>query len=243
MDRRFLLPASLAPLAVRLNDGRTVPLEFKLSPRSRRLTLRLDSKRRCLVMVHPKGVARQDLVAFAQEKQSWIASRWDALPQAIPFADGAEIPLQGIPHRISHQPHARRGVWAAEGVLYVSGQAEYLNRRVRDYLRKQAEAVIAPQAHDFARRLGRPPGRLSFRDGRSRWGSCSARGDLSFSWRLVMAPPEVLTYVVAHEVAHLIEMNHAPQFWAVVASLVGDVGAQKRWLKDHGTGLHLYGQT
>jgi predicted metal-dependent hydrolase len=194
-------------------------------------------------MVHPKGVARRDLLAFAQEKQAWIASRLDALPAAIPFIDGAEIPLQGVMHRISHQPTARRGVWAEDGMLYVSGQAEYVNRRLRDYLRKQAEAVITPQALTLAQRLGRPVGRLSFRDGRSRWGSCSARGDLSFSWRLILAPPEVLTYVVAHEVAHLAEMNHSPQFWAVVAQLAGDVSVQKRWLKENGSALHLYGQS
>jgi predicted metal-dependent hydrolase len=228
-------------LQVRLIDGRLIPLELRVSPRARRLTLRLDGTRQCLVMVHPKGVARRDLLAFAQEKQHWIAGRLDALPQPIPFADGTMLPLEGEPHRICHQPSARRGVWAEDGCLYVSGQTDFISRRVTDYLRKRADQVITPQALALAQRLDHQIGRISFRDVRSRWGSCSAKGDLSFSWRLILAPKPVLSYVVAHEVAHLRELNHSPRFWAVVADLAGDVSAERAWLKQHGRDLHYYG--
>jgi predicted metal-dependent hydrolase len=221
--------------------GRALPLDIRVSPRSRRLTLRLDGLADRVVVVVPPGVPRRDVLAFTREKEAWLAARLDALPPRIPFAAGSVIPLLGEPHLIRHAAEARRGVWAEDGVLHVSGRPEHLARRLRDHLIKRAKAEIAPRAHAHAETLGRRVARLSLRDPRSRWGSCSAEGALSFSWRLVLAPGAVLDYVVAHEAAHLAELNHSRRFWAVVDRLAGDTAAARSWLKEHGTRLHRYG--
>jgi predicted metal-dependent hydrolase len=151
------------------------------------------------------------------------------------------VPLLDVPHLIRHRPEARGGAWIEDGALHVSGRAEHVPRRVREFLRAEARRRIHPLVFAHAGRLGRTPCRVSVKDTRSRWGSCSSRGDLAFSWRLVMAPEPVLSYVVAHEVAHLVEMNHAPAFWRLVATLIGDPAPARGWLRRHGAGLHRYG--
>lgn len=229
-----------APLCVRLDDGREIPLVLRLSPRAKRLTLRFDTLHDQLVLVHPRSVAIRDLMAFAHEKRSWIARRIDAAPDRIPFADGSEIPIHGVSHRICHCPTARRGVWSENGVLHVSGDADFLARRVRDYLRRQADDIITEQALELAKQVDRSISRISLRDAGSRWGSCTSDGKLSFSWRLILAPPDVLSYVVAHEVSHLVELNHSARFWQVVRTLAGDTRPQRQWLRDHGRLLHRY---
>jgi len=112
---------------------------------------------------------------------------------------------------------------------------------VRDFLIKRAKAEISPRAMAYADRIGRRVSRISLRDPRSRWGSCTSDGALSFSWRLILAPEAVLDYVVAHEVAHMVELNHSHRFWAVVRDIAGDTRSAKVWLKEHGTRLHRYG--
>src|SRR5690606_6087885 len=151
-------------------------------------------------------------LAFARERREWIRRQLDALPPRRPFVDGAEIPLLDVPHVLRHRPDARRGVWREGGALNVSGQAEHLSRRVHDWLREEARRLIAPRAQASAARLSRAAGRITIRDPRTRWASCSRDGAMSFSWRLALAPEWVLDYVVAHEAAHLVEMNHGPAF-------------------------------
>ncbi|KIL98185.1 putative metal-dependent hydrolase [Paramagnetospirillum magnetotacticum MS-1] len=222
-------------------QGRSLPIAIKRSGRARNMSLRLDSGGGSLVVVLPDGVPEKEALRFAQAQSTWIESRLAVLPGPVPFRDGGEVPLLGLAHVIAHQPQARRGVWAEAGVIHVSGQAEHLPRRVEEFLRGEARVVMAHHARDLATQLGRKPGRISVRDTSSRWGSCSAHGDLSFSWRLVMAPDWVGRYVAAHEVAHLAEMNHGPDFWALVEKLAGDYKAPRAWLKRHGPQLHRYG--
>jgi predicted metal-dependent hydrolase len=178
---------------------------------------------------------------FAEDKAGWILGHLNALPARVPFADGAVLPLLGAEHVIRHDSAARRGVWHAEGVIWVSGRPEYLPRRVRDFLIAEARREISERARQKAAAVGRPIHRLTLRDTTSRWGSCSADGNLSFSWRLILAPESVLDYVVAHEVGHLKHMNHGPRFWAQVARLTGDVAHARRWLRERGDRLLRYG--
>lgn len=222
-------------------SGRTLPVVLRVSPRSKRLTMRLDAKSDSVVIVHPPGVRPREALAFAREKQAWLAQRLAALPERVPFAAGAILPLLDRPHVITPAPGARRGVWAEDGRLHVSGTADHLPRRVRDFLIKRAKAEISPRALHYAEKVGRRVNRISLRDPRSRWGSCTSDGAMSFSWRLVLAPEDVLDYVVAHEVAHMVELNHSHRFWAVVRDIAGDTRAAKAWLKEHGTRLHRYG--
>ncbi len=222
-------------------QGRELRLRVRRNPRARRITLSLDPAERLFRLSLPRAVPLSEGLDFAAAKGDWMRERLDALPPRVPFAAGVSIPFLGIPHRIVHDPGGRRGVWCAAGTIRVCGQAEHLPRRIGDFLKREARRELCGRAHDKARRLGRPIARLSLRDTRSRWGSCSAGGGLNFSWRLILAPAEVLDYVVAHEVAHLRHHDHGPRFWALVAELTPDVAAPRRWLREQGVGLLRYG--
>jgi predicted metal-dependent hydrolase len=219
--------------------GRFVDVTVKRSALARRVSLRIDPVRGPVLML-PVKARLADAERFVLAHRIWLAERLARLPGKVALADGALVPILGVPHAIRHAPEARRGVWIENGALMVSGGAEHVGRRVADFLKAEAKRLILPQAHGLAERIGRKPGRVTVKDTRSRWGSCSSAGDLAFSWRLVLAPDWVLTYVVAHEVAHLAEMNHSPAFWAVVEGLVGDPRRAKAWLKTHGPGLHRF---
>ncbi|CAA7618167.1 Protein containing DUF45 [Magnetospirillum sp. LM-5] len=231
--------AESATIALDLGD-RVVAVTVRRSALAKRTAIRIDPLRGAVLVLPPRA-SRADAERFLLAHRAWVAERLDRLPAAQSLAPGQRVDILGEPHVIRHCPAARRGVWIEGGELCVSGLAEQVPRRVTAFLRNQAKAIIARHVGELSARLGRRSGRLTIRDTRSRWGSCSSRGDLSFSWRLVMAPEWVLAYVVAHELAHLVEMNHSPAFWNVVASLSPDAARARGWLKRHGAGLHLIG--
>lgn len=226
-------------------DGRRVPVRLRRNSRARRLILRADAARHGgeagVVVTLPVGVAEREALEWAGTQSAWIARHLDKLPERVPFADGARVPVLGAEHVIRHQPTARRGVWAADGVIYVSGREEHLPRRVADWFKAQARTRIAALVTDKAGRLGVDHGRISIRDTKSRWGSCAHGGNLNFSWRLVLAPEFVFDYVVAHEVAHLREHNHGPAFWRLVEGLTAEAERARTWLRRSGPALHRYG--
>ncbi len=211
------------------------------SPRAHRLALRIDPQIRQAVLVVPPGVPPRRAHDFILQNQGWISQRLARLPESLPFQDGGRVPFLGRECLICHTPTARRGVWLEAETLYVSGSAEHLPRRVGDWLKTQARREIVARASPLADRIGKPIRRITIRDTKSRWGSCSSRGDLSFSWRLILAPEPVLDYVVAHEVAHLREAHHGPSFWALVKALRPSFDSARQWLKIHGNQLHRYG--
>jgi len=165
---------------------------------------------------------------------------------AVPFRHGTVVPVRGLDHRIDHRRGARGTVWsevASDGVrlLCVAGEAPHVGRRVADHLKREAKRDLEAASRRYAARLGIAVKRVSIRDQASRWGSCSATGVLSYSWRLILAPPFVLDYLAAHEVAHFIEMNHSPRFWRTVLGICPDAKRAKAWLDAHGADLHRYG--
>lgn len=232
-------------------DGTAVPVRWRPDRRARRLSLRVDPASGGVTVTLPPGASRRAARAFLETQTGWIAARIAALGAPVPFAPGAELPLLGETVALVHAPDARRGVWRDGGSLVVSGDIAHFARRSRDWLRGEARRVIAARVQDKAPSLAarapgaRPPGRITVRDTRSRWGSCAASGALSFSWRLLLAPPDVLDYVVAHEMAHLAEMNHGPRFWALCAALAdpaaGSIEGPRGWLRSEGSRLHRYG--
>jgi len=228
----------------RPGDG-AVPLRIRRNNRAKRLILRADPATGTAVVTCPPWVSDAEARAFAEKQAAWIRRRLQSAPPVVPFADGGEIPYLGQPHIIRHRPDRRGGVWTetdgAVAEIHVSGQAEHLPRRLGDWLKRDARRQIQPRVAAAAETLGVRAGRITVRDTKSRWGSCAANGNLSFSWRLGMAPERVLDYVVAHEVAHLREHNHSPRFWALVESLIDDMDDCRQWLRDEGAGLHLIG--
>ena len=238
--------APLAPIVITDTDGTEFCLPTRRSARARRMLLRVDPARGGPELVLPQGVTPEVGADFARRHLGWLRLRLARLPQRVGFVDGAEVPILGVPHRLRHRPDQRGGVWRlvdpdGSAELHVAGRAEHMARRVADYLKAEARRIIVPRARVHAAALGRPLGRITLRDTASRWGSCSARGDLSFSWRLILAPEAVLDYVVAHEVAHLVEMNHSARFWRQVERLLPGHDPARVWLKRHGGRLHAYG--
>src|SRR6266436_5769048 len=217
-------------------------VSIRVSPRARRVRLHIDAAERKVEVILPRGVAVKTGLRFLEAKRAWVAARLDALPQPVPFVEGALVPVLGVVHRIRRElDPAAPPVRIIDGEIRVRADSVHLARRLRDHLIAAARAEIAPRARRIAAQIGRVVARVNFRDTKSRWGSCSAQGSLSFRWRLILAPEPVLDYVVAHEVAHLVEMNHGPRFWALVARLVPDSAGPRAWLKRHRGRLLSYG--
>jgi predicted metal-dependent hydrolase len=218
------------------------PISIRISPRARRIALRINAAQRTVELVLPPGVPKSHGLRFAQSKRGWIAARLAALPPSVPFAEGAIVPVFGIPHRIRREIDAAAPpVAIVDGEIRVRGEPVHLARRVRDFLMAKAGKELSLRARRLAARIGRDITQITVRDTRSRWGSCSGRGNISFSWRLIFAPEPVIDYVVAHEVSHLVEMNHGPRFWRLVESLSPDSGTPRAWLKRHRSRLFSYG--
>lgn len=225
-------------------DGGIYSIELRRHRQARRYTLRVQAATRTVALTMPLRGSLREARAFAERNGGWIAARLKRLPQPIPFTEGLELPLRGVPHRIVHR--ATRGtVWidpAAEmPLLCVAGDRAHLARRVRDFLKREAKRDLEAASRRYAAQLGVTIKRVAIRDQVSRWGSCTAAGVLSYSWRLILAPPCVLDYLAAHEVAHLVEMNHSRRFWRIVADVCPDWQRAKGWLTAHGNALHRYG--
>jgi predicted metal-dependent hydrolase len=221
-------------------------VQLRRNRQARRYTLRIQAATRDVVLTMPTRGSVRDAQGFAQRHGAWIAARLHRLPEATPFRDGEIVPLRGEPHRIVHRRSARGTVSVAtreggEKLLCVSGDAPHVGRRVRDFLKREAKSDLEAASRRHAEALGVKIKRVSVRDQSSRWGSCSTTGVLSYSWRLILAPPDVLDYLAAHEVAHLVEMNHSRRFWQVVDRLCPHASRAKVWLDAHGADLHRYG--
>ncbi len=224
---------------------RELPLEVKRSLRARYVSIRVDATSDVPVLILPRGVPLAEGLAFARSKRDWLALRYAALPPRVAFAGGSVVPVQGLDHHVRHGGEWRgtvRRVRAGAGwALEVGGRAEHLPRRLADWLKIEARRLIAQTVAEKADRIGKWPSRVTVRDTSSRWGSCSPAGRLSFSWRLVMAPSHVLDYVVAHEVAHLVHLNHGRAFWRLVEVLAKDQPGARDWLQQNGSALLRYG--
>ncbi|MGH6994413.1 MAG: M48 family metallopeptidase, partial [Stellaceae bacterium] len=198
-----------------------------------------------VVLTMPPRGSLKHARAFAQKHGAWIAARLGRLPEPVPFIHGTIVPLRGIDHRIVHRPEQHGTVWIetddSERSLCVAGAAPHVARRIHDFLKREAKRDLEAASKGAAAQLGAAIKRVSVRDQSSRWGSCSTTGVLSYSWRLILAPPFVLDYLAAHEVAHMIEMNHSRRFWQLVEGICPHVGRAKTWLDAHGANLHRYG--
>ncbi len=218
-----------------------IPIRVRRHRAARRISLTVDAARRGVVLTLPPRAGLGAGLEFVAEKAQWLRGRVALLPPPAPFADGAALAIQGVPHRIRHRPDLRGGAWREGDALIVAGLAEHLPRRVADWLRELAFATLDLRTRGKAAALGKPAPRVFLRDTRSRWGSCAHDGRIHYSWRLILAPDFVLDYVVAHEVAHLNYRGHGPRFWSLVERLTDRRADGEAWLRRHGPGLLLIG--
>ncbi len=244
--RALLFRRTAEPTTISIAFDREVYLvRVRRHAQARRYTLRVHAATREIVLTMPPRGSLKQAREFAEKHGGWIAARLKCLPQSAPFADGTLLPLRGTHHRIVHRRDARGTVWTEgegeERLLCVAGQAPHVPRRMRDFLKREAKRDLEAASRRAAEALAVRIKRVSIRDQSSRWGSCSTTGVLSYSWRLILAPPFVLDYLAVHEVAHLIEMNHSRAFWRLVERICPDMDKAKAWLDAHGAELHRYG--
>lgn len=222
------------PRLLRLPAGR-VPVKVRVSNRARRLALRIDAQADSIELVLPRRTSIPRALNFLSENRAWLETRINALPPRTSLEEGKIVPILDRSYRIRRLQYAKghRTVWIEGDELRMTCSPEQIPKKIVDFLKERARQEFLRRAPRMADSIGRRIGRITVRDTTTRWGSCSAAGNLAFSWRLVMAPEAVLNYVVAHEVAHLAEMNHGPRFWRLVEKLAPGSERQRDWLNRH----------
>jgi predicted metal-dependent hydrolase len=234
----FFRPKPKLPASTIIDvDGVPVTVTVRVNARSKSYRLSLPH-RGGPVLTLPPGSRWAEAEAFLQRHGTWLAVRLQRKPAVDGWVDGGTVPLRGLPHRIvaTGKLRGRVELNAAEGepALLVPGAPPHLRRRLSDWLKGEAERDLAACTAIHAERLGVTVTAIKLREQKSRWGSCSSSGNINYNWRLILAPPFVLDYVTAHEVAHLVEMNHSPAFWATVKRTLPDMERGRAWLKAHG---------
>ena len=216
------------PPPAEISGVRVVP-----SRRARRMNLRVEARTGEVVLTLPPRASVARAQAFVEKSRRWIESHRQRAQELPGARDGMRLAVRGAEYTLRHVPG--RGLSRFEGEeIIIHGAPEHLPRRLRDFLKAQAAEILPPLAAEKASRLGLPPVPLRVLDPRARWGSCGPDGRIMLSWRLVLTPPLVMDYVVAHEVAHRRHLNHGKKFWALCDSLCEDGPTARAWLKAHG---------
>ncbi len=229
-------------------ENRTVPVDLKVNRRAKRLILKVDPVHGRVLVTAPSKRAIPQAINFAQSRAGWIDEQLKAASGAKPFVDGGVCPYRGGEYHLKSSDAARGRTKivrhpsdGAAGEIIVGGEAAHLNRRLVDWLKSEARRVFVERSDFYAAKVRAERGPISIRDMRTRWGSCSRQGALSYSWRLILAPPWILDYVAAHECAHLKHLNHSPAYWRLLASLDVDADAARNWFHEYGETLYGYG--
>ncbi|HVY86646.1 MAG TPA: SprT family zinc-dependent metalloprotease [Caulobacterales bacterium] len=225
-------------------DGRRVSVRLIVNPRARRVSVRIDPTRRVAIATAPSNRQLKRAVQFAAERAGWIAHELARLPENIDLVPGRMAPLRGVPHHLVFE----RGlslprIEAGEPPRLVTPAPDLalFESRLMRYYKAEAKSDLVERVAAHCATLDVRPKRIQVKELRSRWGSCSPDGVLSFSWRVILAPPYVLDYLAAHEVAHLREMNHSRRFWTQVKRCMPDFERGRDWLHQHGAALHAVG--
>ncbi len=223
-------------------DGQILPVKVVENDRAKRLTLRLLPAGDGLKITTPGHVDDNEIEEFARRNRNWVATRIARLPKRVELVHGETIPFKGVEHTIVSSGELRGLVQVKLGndqpVLLVPGEPSAASRKLLSFMKREARKELDKAVNIHASKVGIRPKQIRITDTTSRWGSCSTTRTLSFSWRIIMAPPEVLNYLAAHEVAHLKEMNHSDRFWNLTKALCPDTDVQKTWLRAHGAKLH-----
>lgn len=221
-----------------LDGDPPVSVVLRRSARARRLSLRVSRLDGRVTLSLPLRASTKAALAFLHEKEKWIRENLDQLPEDRVAAIGASVPFLG--RSLSVVAGTGRAARIVGDTLVVPSAPDMVGARIEAFLKLQAKIHLRAASDKYAKALGTDYGRLTIRDTRSRWGSCTSDGNLMYSWRLAMAPLAVLDYVAAHEVAHRLEMNHSDRFWAHVARVCPDYAAHRDWLRTEGQALHAW---
>ena len=237
----ILSTASFEGDAAILIDGAPVPVRIRRSARARAYRLTLDSAHGGLRLSLPARANLKKALAWAQDHEPWVRAQLAKQPAITPLADGATFPLEGRDVTICWIAGATRTIRLEGDRLLLGGPAESVGARVQRWLVARARAVLETESHAIARDHGLIVASVGVGDPRSRWGSCAASGAIRYSWRLILAPPEVRRATVAHELAHLLHMDHSSAFHAAHRRILGaDPRPARAWLRAHGASLHRY---
>ncbi len=217
------------------------PFDVKVKKTSvaKKMVLRIDVKNHCANLSVPKYCLRKQALKFLQENEVWIINTLANLPKLSKFADGDEISVFGKIYKIYHE-NKHKGTRFEGDLLKVGGDKVFLHRRIKDFLKKEAVDKLAEISIKTAEKIGVKIASVTVKDTKSRWGSCSTKGNINYNWRIVLAPKKVIDYLVCHEVSHLKHPNHSTAFWNMVESLCPSYKDSRNWLKTHGKELYKY---
>ena len=224
------------PDTILLRGNPPLTVQWRRSTRAKRMALKVSRLDATVTLTLPMRASRRSGMAFLSERSEWLRAALDGVEGPVVVQSGMQIPIEGQMSALT--PAAIRAARRDGAHLFVPQSKPVAGALA--YLKLQARDKLAERVGFHARALGRTPGKLTLRDTRSRWGSCSSSGRLMYSWRLILAPCAVLSYVAAHEVAHLAQMNHSPAFWDEVTKIYGPYAEQRRWLREEGVALHRY---
>lgn len=234
-------------MKITLLTGRTFDIQAKLgfdikivkSPRAKRLTLRIDEKAHLPVLTIPRYCSGKKAFAFVDSHRDWIQNMLARLPKARHFSNGEQISIFGEKYIILHN-EKQRGALLKDGFLIIGGEPEFLHRRVCDFLKKLAAEKLTKLSLAAAQKIGCTLRKVTIKDTKSRWGSCSNKNNINYNWRIILAPREVIEYLVCHEVSHLAHQDHSETFWQCVSSLCPHYKEGQHWLKVRGKELYRY---
>ncbi|RVT44042.1 DUF45 domain-containing protein [Sphingobium algorifonticola] len=216
-----------------------VPVRIRRSARARNYRLTLDSSRGELRLSLPVLASLRKALGWAQGHEAWVRDQMACAPAILRLADGATLPLEGVETVIRWDQAAPRRVTRTADSLVVGGPCDAVGPRVLRWLKAEALRVLESETRTLATRHGLHVASVGIGDPRTRWGSCATSGAIRYNWRLILCPPDVRYATVAHEVAHLVHMDHSPAFHAAHERLLGaDPRPARIWLKTHGARLH-----
>ncbi len=222
-----------------LENSFDFPLTIKSDFKVRRLSLRIDHQKRCVIFSMPKWYPKKKAFDFIQAHIDWIEEKLAHLPKLKNFEDGEKISLFGKRVTIFHRPDCG-APHLIDSTLFVGGEKEFLHRRVKDYIKREAKKEFLKRSILLADKIGCKITGVSIKDTKSRWGSCSTLNHINYNWRIALAPHEVIEYLIAHEVAHLKHLDHSTAFWKTVKTLYPGCSIGKTWLEKNGNDLYLY---
>ena len=206
----------MSNISICLPDGEPIDIKVRGSARANRFIISVNPQTSEFWVSQPMSRSPDEARIFVERNAPWIAEQLMKLPARVQFRHGSIVPILGKEYTIAHSPEEFGNVWLKESFdnqmpeLRVSGGSEHMARRVRDWLKERAKDEVSYKAKKFSSLLNMEIKSVSVRDTRTRWGSCSSSGNLSFCWRLIFAPEKIVDYVCAHEAAHLVELNHSP---------------------------------